>query len=143
MTVYRHTQVGRTIIAGLLICTVVTLPLGWLIGRGGLIVPFVLMMTTVLFWKMTITIEDGILRARFGPGPIWKRCRLAEIADCQATKIRWWWGWGVHLTPRGWLFNVGGWDAVEITTRNGRRFLLGTDQPAELVAAIRRSASAR
>ena len=36
-------------------------------------------------------------------GVIRKRVRLAEIVGCEPIRIRWWYGWGIHLTPYGWL----------------------------------------
>ena len=41
-------------------------------------------------------------------GVIRKRVRLAEIVGCEPIRIRWWYGWGIHLTPCGWLYNVSG-----------------------------------
>src|SRR5256886_7235989 len=35
-----------------------------------------------------------------------KRVPMAEIAGCEPIRIRWWYGWGIHLTPYGWLYNV-------------------------------------
>jgi hypothetical protein len=65
--------------------------------------------------------------------------RLAEIVGCEPIRIRWWYGWGIHLTPCGWLYNVSGFDAVAITLRNGKKVALGTDDPYGLVTAIRDS----
>jgi hypothetical protein len=62
--------------------------------------------------------------------------RIAEIASCEPIRIKWWYGWGIHLTPYGWLYNVSGFGAVAITLRNGRKFALGTDDPKTLTAAI-------
>jgi len=59
------------------------------------------------------------------------------IAACGPIRIRWWYGWGIHLTPYGWLYNVSELDAVAITLRNGRKFALGTDDPDGLATAIR------
>jgi hypothetical protein len=72
-----------------------------------------------------------------------KEVSVAEIVAAEPIRIRWWYGWGIHLTPYGWLYNIGGWDAVVIALRSGRKFALGTDDPHGLVAAIRRFASAK
>jgi hypothetical protein len=111
--------------------------------RASLIVPLVLLLCPFLFWKLTITIDHETLRAAFGIGLVRKTAPVANIVACEPIRIRWWWGWGIHLTPYGWLYNVSGFDAVVITLRDGNRFCLGTDQPNELAAAIRRVASAR
>ena len=97
----------------------------------------------VFFYKLTIEVDDVYARAIFGPGFTFRRIRLSDISACEPIRIRWWYGWGIHLTRYGWLYNVSGWDAVAITLRNGRRVSFGTDQPELLCAAIRRSASAK
>ena len=109
----------------------------------GTIVALIVLVTTVIFSKLTINIDDVYVRAIFGPGLTFRKIRLADIATCEPIRIRWWYGWGIHRTPYGWLYNVSGWDAVAITLRNGRLVSLGTDQPNELCEAIRRFASAR
>ncbi len=45
-------------------------------------------------------------------------------------------GWGIHYTSRGWLYNVSGFRAVAVKLKSGKQFLLGTDEPAQLRAAI-------
>jgi hypothetical protein len=72
-------------------------------------------------------------------GLICKKIPLAEIAACEPIRIRWWYGWGIHLTPYGWLYNISGFDAVAIKLRDGRKFALGTDDPDGLAEAIRAS----
>jgi hypothetical protein len=93
-----------------------------------LVVSIVLLVTIPLFYKLTITIDNEALRWSFGLGIISKKVRLAEIAACEPIRIRWWYGWEIHLTPYGWLYNVSGLGAVAITLNNGRKFALGTDE---------------
>jgi hypothetical protein len=136
VTRYEHTQIGHVIIWSLLAII--------LIANGGLIVhrappviiSIILLVCLVLFYRLKITIEDETLGASFGPGIIRKRVRLQEVVGCNPIRIRWWYGWGIHLTPYGWLYNVSGFDAVAITLRDGRKFALGTDDPNGLIDAI-------
>ena len=147
MTRYEHTQIGHVIIWSLI--PVILMVASGAIGGSSshrevpLVVSIILLVTLVLFDKLRITIEGEILCASFGIGIIRKRVPIAEIAACEPIRIRWWYGWGIHLTPYGWLYNVSGLDAVAITLRNGRRFVLGTDDPQGLVLEIRRLISAR
>jgi hypothetical protein len=104
--------------------------------RELLLAGIVLLITLALFYKLTIRIDDETLCASFGVGIIRKRVPIAEIAGCEPIRIRWWYGWGIHLTPYGWLYNVAGWNAVALTLRNGRKFALGTYDPQGLAAAI-------
>ena len=143
MTRYEHTQIGHVIIWSLL--AIILIASVGLIGLHAppVIVPIILLVCLVLFYKLRITIEDETLCASFGPGIIRKKVRLAEIVGCKPIRIRWWFGWGIHLTPCGWLYNVSGFDAVAITLRDGRNFALGTDDPDGLTEAIRRYTSSR
>ncbi len=138
MTRYEHTQIGHVIIWSLLAIILIVSGFAALSHREiPLVVSIILLVCLVLFYKLRITIEDETLCASFGPGIIRKRVRLAKIVGCEPIRVRWWYGWGIHLTPFGWLYNVSGLDAVAITLRAGRKFALGTDDPHGLTAAIR------
>jgi hypothetical protein len=141
VTRYEHTQIGHVIIWSLL--AIVLIATGGLMGHHGpsVIISIVLLVCLVLFYRLKITIEDETLCASFGPGIIQKKVPLAEIVGCDPIRIRWWYGWGIHLTPYGWLYNVSGFNAVAITLRDGRKIAFGTDDPRGLVDAIRRNTS--
>jgi hypothetical protein len=140
VTRYEHTQIGHVIIWSLL--AIILIASGALIGspfhrEPAVIVSIILLVCLVLFYRLRITIEDETLCASFGPGIIRKRVGLVQIVGCEPIRIRWWYGWGIHLTPYGWLYNVSGFDAVAITLRDGRKFAFGTDDPDGLTAGIR------
>ena len=145
MTEYEHKQTAFWTFYALGLPALIYLTIGAFssVTRVTLFTALVLLLLPFLFWKLTITVDRETLRAAFGIGLVRKTVPVADIAACEPIRIRWWWGWGIHLTPYGWLYNVSGLDAVVITLRNGRRFCLGTDQPNELIAAIRRVASVR
>jgi hypothetical protein len=136
VTRYKHTQIGHVIIWSLL--AIILIASGGLVGHNAppAIISIILLVCLVLFYRLKITIEDETLCASFGPGIIRKRVRLAEIVRCEPIRIRWWYGWGIHLTPYGWLYNVSGFDAVAISLHDGRKIALGTDDPHGLTDAI-------
>jgi len=141
VTRYEHTQIGHVIIWSLL--AIILIASGGFIGPSShpgspLVVSIILLVCLVLFYKLRIKIDDETLSASFGPGIIRKKVRLAEIVRCEPIRSRWWYGWGIHLTPYGWLYNVSGFYAVAITLQDGRRFAIGTDDPGGLVDAIQR-----
>jgi hypothetical protein len=43
---------------------------------------------------------------------------------------------GIRKIPGGWLYNISGADAVELTLKGGKRCRIGTDVPEELERAI-------
>ena len=140
MTEYEHTQIGHVIVWFLFVPAVlfaINATAGSSPHRESLsVVSVVLLITLALFYKLTIAINQETLCASFGIGIIRKRVSVAEIVACEPIRTRWWYGWGIHLTPYGWLYNVLGLDAVAITLRNGKKFAVGTDDPQGLAAAI-------
>jgi hypothetical protein len=148
VTRYEHTQIGSLTICVLFGAAIFVAVTGIVApaDRGTLLisatVEVILLICAIVFSKLTIKIDGETLRACFAMGLICKKVPLAEIAACEPIRIRWWYGWGIHLTPYGWLYNVSGLDAVAIVLRDGRKFALGTDDPADLTAAIRRFGAA-
>ncbi|MEO2014025.1 MAG: hypothetical protein ABGZ53_06600 [Fuerstiella sp.] len=73
---------------------------------------------------------------RFGIGIVKKSFSSAEIKTVEQVRNRWFYGWGIKLTPEGWLYSVSGLDAVQIVMQDGRKTRIGTDEPEKLLAAI-------
>jgi hypothetical protein len=139
MKTYQHTQNGTVIIEGTLAMALLMTLLGTFWLRPFLFsVPLVLVATWV-FHSLTIEIERGRLRWRFGPGLITKTVMLDEITSVRCVRINAAEGWGIHFSRFGWLYNVSGWDAVAIELRSGKRFALGTDDPENLCAIIQQN----
>ena len=139
---YAHTQIGHVVIWAVLLASVV-LAMGTISQPSrsreiSVFISLLLLVTVPLFYKLTIELDDQTLRASFGIGLIKKKVPVDQIAACEPIRTRWRYGWGIHLTPYGWLYNVSGLHAVAITLRNGRKFAFGTDDPGGLVDAIRR-----
>jgi len=122
---------------------------GWLVaGDSGALattglVADLLVVTVWLFNSLTVEVDHDQLRLWFGPGLIHRTFPVHEIDRCQVVRNRWYYGWGIRLTPRGWLFNVSGLSAVQTTMRSGRRYRIGTDEPRQLEDAIRVAIGAR
>jgi hypothetical protein len=90
----------------------------------------------VVFSSLTTRVADGRLAWHFGLGLTRKAVPLTEVVSAIPARTTWVDGWGIHLTGRGWLYNVAGRQAVLVTMRDGRRFMLGTDEPDALLQAI-------
>jgi hypothetical protein len=90
--------------------------------------------------SLTVSIQDGQLRIRFGLGWPRKTVPLSDISDVEITRTSFFEGWGVHRTRRGWLYNVSGYDAVLLKLASGRSMLVGSDEPRRLKAALQRAA---
>lgn len=91
------------------------------------------------FLTLTVWIDGSELKIKFGYGLFSKRFALSEIASAKAVKNRWYNGWGIRFwwKPRMMIFNVSGFDAVEIKMKNGKIYRIGTDEPEKFVNAIK------
>jgi len=96
----------------------------------------VLAVVALLFSSMKIEVSDRFLRWSFGPGILRKRVALSRIESVERTRTSWFEGWGIHYTRRGWLYNVSGFEALHVTMKDGKRFLLGTNDAEALIKAL-------
>jgi hypothetical protein len=89
-----------------------------------------------IFSSLHVEIDGESLHWYFGRGVPKFSIPLHEIRDARVVKNHWIYGLGIHFTPSGWLYNVSGSKAVEVTRLNGKRLRIGTDEPEALLAAI-------
>ena len=98
----------------------------------------VLVLTSLMFGRLTIRDEGQWLALRYGPLPVLrKRIRYTDITDAQPDRSSIIDGWGIHWCPgRGWTYNLWGFDCVRLTL--GRRTIrVGTDDPQGLAVFLR------
>lgn len=137
---YNHTQ--RTIwpwlIFGLVAVTwgVLAILAGWTVALPFLLLILVFGGLGIVFSSLTIEIRDGALRSHFGAKVPAKTVELCDIQSVEVVTNRWIHGWGVRYTSKGSIYNIAGYDAVEIRLKTGGQFRLGTDEPERLREAI-------
>ena len=99
-----------------------------------------LIASAVTFTTLTCEVDREEFRVRCGllgwPG---KRVPLKEIAGILPTKTALISGFGIRVTTRGWLYSVSGRHAVIVGMRDGKQFLVGSDEPEKLADAINQS----
>jgi hypothetical protein len=102
----------------------------------------VLVFSMILFGSLTVTVTREAIKVWFGPGLIRKAVPLEHVRDSRVVRNPWYYGWGVRLIPRGWLFSVSGFEAVELDLASGGRLRIGTDEPGRLHEAVQRAVRA-
>lgn len=103
----------------------------------GLSVPVgILLVVLVLFHSLTVRVSPETIHLSFGIGLISKTFIVRDIESSEVSATRWYNGWGIKKISGGWLFNISGFDVVELKLRNGGRYLIGTDEPDKLLEAI-------
>ena len=136
---YAHTQTGfLPILFGIIICLmgVLVFFVSQEIQVILLITNAVLIITVLLFYSLTVSVDNRYVIASFGVGLIKKKFLLKDIISIKQVRNKWWYGWGIRITPHGWLYNVSGLDAVELTFDSGKKVRLGTDDTNRLVNEI-------
>lgn len=96
-----------------------------------------LLICLLIFYKLTIEIDDTHLSFSLGNGMIKRKYALKDIEGCRPVKNPLLYGIGIRLTPGGWLYNVSGRYAIELTFKNKKsKIRIGTDKPEELSETI-------
>jgi hypothetical protein len=138
MADYKHTQIGFVIIIAFAATILFIVYLSIMMGFNPVAVAVLILLLAGLglFATLTVKVDDRLIEIRFGPGVVRKGFPLKDVAACRAVKNPWYYGWGIHLSQRGWVYNVSGLSAVELRMENGRTYRIGTDDAEGLVKAI-------
>ncbi len=138
MKQYKHTQIGYFL---LIVYSIAVLFVGYLnimtnFNPFALASLIIVLIALGIFTRLTVTVDDQMIKVQFGLRIIRKAFRLNEIEVYRVVKNPWYYGWGIRFTPRGWLFNVSGFSAIELQMKNGKTYRIGTDDPDNLAAAL-------
>jgi len=91
----------------------------------------------LIFYKLTIIIDDTHLSFKLGAGLVSRKFPLASIKECTAVRNNPMTGIGIRLYSNGWLYNVSGLGAIELTFNNKKsRIRIGTDKPEEIAKLV-------
>ncbi len=137
-TRYKHTQIGYFLVT---VYSIAVLFLGYfniMTNFHPLTLIGLIIVLTVLgvFSRLTVAINDQVIKIQFGLRIIRKAFPLKEIETFRVVRNPWYYGWGIRFTPRGWLFNVSGFLAIELQMKNGKCYRIGTDDPDNLAEAL-------
>jgi len=93
------------------------------------------------FTSLQVIIDEKYLQIKFGYGIYRKSFSLNDVMSAKSVKNHWYYGWGIRIWfwPKMWIYNVSGFDAVEIKMKNGATYRIGTDEPEKLEQAILRA----
>lgn len=142
MTRYEHAQFGWVTVLGLLIVGGGVLISGLshspqearsaLLGTAA-----VLFILVLLFHSLKTRVSDTEIKVSFGIGLISRYIPLHTIESCKVIKKGFILGWGIRFGLGFTIWNVSGFDSVELKFKDkDRRFRIGTDRPEELCEAI-------
>ena len=138
---YQHTQRGYfgIVTVGILIPVVGAVAVSdddpW---ATVLVVLLIGLILAVVLWfsRLTVTVDGDSVTSAFGLGKPAKTIDLSGVAHVRRVRNPWYYGWGIRKVPGGWMYNVWGFEAVELDLASGRVFRIGTDEPDELAEVL-------
>jgi hypothetical protein len=141
---YHHEQVGRFyFLIGLAVIAFMAVGA---VARSIIFLPFAIVFAVIAlaFARLNLDVDppgerDAELRWSMTFGWPGGRIPISDIADAHIIPVTFWMGIGIHLTLRGWVWNVALGKGVQIHKRDGSDIILGTDDPEGLLAAIARA----
>ena len=140
MESYKHRQSSTLMVVAGLASTAIILVAAWTAPVFPSWSVTILMACFILvfgqFSSLTATVTHESVVASFGSGYIKRTIPVTRIKSAKVVRNSWLSGWGIRLIAGGWMFNVAGYDAVELELTSGSRFRIGTDEPQQLEAAI-------
>lgn len=101
----------------------------------------VAMLPTLLGFLLNLEtrIEEGVLSVRLTPFPA-RRIALSDVTRAEVRTyrpIREYGGWGIRWGRDGMAYNARGNRGVQLELKDGRRVLIGSQEPERLLAAMR------
>ena len=140
--VYKKTQIGWWLIV------VFTIPILWLVfaylqqwgSRPLTVISLVfgdvlLILIVLLFYRLTVEIENDWVRLTYGIGLIRIRLKIEELISTKVVKTPWYYGLGIRITPKGMLYNIQGSRAVLIEYMHRgelKTVMIGSPEPEKL-----------
>jgi hypothetical protein len=144
MTSKTYTQFGKFSVAVMLPILIFLVIMLILTGFNDVIPALIMIFVIVtilvcllIFYKLTIEIDNTHVAFKLGTGLVRKKYALKDIEGCRPVKNSALYGIGIRIIPEGWLYNVSGRFAIELTFKNKKsKIRIGTDKPEEVAEAI-------
>lgn len=100
-----------------------------LLFSGGL-----MLVLAATFRQLAVRDEGDHLLIQFGPLPLFRRrVPYSDMERAERGRTSILDGWGIHMSPRGgWVWNLWGFDCLDVFLSRGRKVRIGTDDPLGL-----------
>lgn len=139
-----YTQFGKLSVAVMLPLLILSVIMLVSIGLDELItivtfsfVILTLLICLLIFYKLTISVSDTYVSFSLGIGLVSRKYPISDIKSCKPVKNNILTGVGIRMLTNGWLYNVSGLHAIELTFKNRKSVVrIGTDKPEEVAMEI-------
>lgn len=139
---YRKSQIGWLLIGFFSVVTLFIV-LAYLNQWGSkpisatafLVVLLIQIFVLLLFYKLTILVNQSTIKIRYGIGLIRITIKIEKLLEVESIKTPWYYGLGIRITPKGMLYNIQGLNALKLVYQNrgnDKTLMLGTQEPEVL-----------
>lgn len=105
--------------------------------NGFILLSALMLVILCIFYGMTTTVDDREVKVTFGIGLIRRKINLDDVRSVESVKNPWYYGYGIRWIRNGWLYNVSGAEAVELTFKGKNNVVrIGTKTQEALKEAI-------
>ena len=136
---YKQSQFGWVVII-LFALLVAFLCLAYAFQWGGNPLPFIpflalssiLVILGLMLYKLTVEVKGTTLRLSYGIGLISLKFNIDELEETEIIRVPWYYGVGIRITPKGMLYSIHGWKALQINFKSkgkSKRVMVGTAEP--------------
>lgn len=101
------------------------------------IVTPLMLIPLLLFYRLLVEADHSEIKISFGIGLIRKSWQMSDIESVSVVRNSILHGWGIHYTLNTTIYNISGFDAIELSFRGKkRRVRIGTNEPEKLAGYI-------
>ncbi len=98
-----------------------------------------LLIPALLFYQLTVKVDREHVSIIFGVGVIRRKWKISKLAKAEAVRNSVMHGWGIHYSLNTTIYNVNGFDAVELSFRDSKRKVrIGSAEAPKLADSINR-----
>jgi len=91
----------------------------------------------LLFYRLVVEADHAEIRISFGIGLIRKSWQMSDIESVSVVRNSVLHGWGIHYGLNTTIYNISGFDAIELSFKGKRRRVrIGTNEPEKLAGYI-------
>ncbi|HEX7494949.1 MAG TPA: hypothetical protein VF346_12070 [Bacteroidales bacterium] len=146
MEIKKFTQIGTisliVMIPILIFCLITIIISGFkdmiLVSTCGFLA-LTMVICLLIFFKLTIYLNDTSISFKLGIGLITRKYMITDIQSCKTVRNDPLSGIGIRKISGGWLYNVSGLNAIELTFKNkNSKVRIGTDKPDEIAEILSR-----
>jgi len=96
-------------------------------------ITLIILIVLLWFYRIVIEINETYISFKLGVGIFGKKYRVESLLSCKPVTNPILYGLGIKKIPNGWIFNVSGLKAIELSFKDKKSIVrIGTNKPQEI-----------